>query len=186
MAKITITYAIVITSIFLLGCNRSSITNEPTFDKPFPVLESASGRIYDCAANSLYFLCQMSNIKISYPECLNLLPFRREGNSMLEFKLALMSLGFKVEAQRINVDELYQIRNPAVILIIPQENLELLKTQTFGHYFVLWPLDDKTLRIFDYPNEPVILSTEFWISHLHTIGVKEMPVLLCSKQDQKP
>ena len=56
-------------------------------------------RVYDCAANNLYVLSRKAGIQITYQKCIELLPFTRQGNSMLEFKQALETLGFEVEAK---------------------------------------------------------------------------------------
>jgi len=103
---------------------------------------------------------------------------------MLEFKAALISLGFGVEAQRLTGGELANIQVPAVVLISAPENLESARMQPAGHYLVLWPLDENSVQILDYPHEPIALSRDYWAAHLHRVGANSIPVLLCSKQGQ--
>ena len=182
MLKITLTCTIA--SIFFLGCTQALLNTRTNFDKPSPVVGPASGRIYDCAANSLYSLCQRANIPISYKMCLELLPFSAEGNSMLEFKTALLALGFQVEAQRLTVDELANIRVPSILLMLSPEYPDAKAQPVTGHYLVLWPLDEESVQILDYPRAPVVLSTNYWIRHLQRIGVTDIPILLCGKEGQ--
>ena len=53
-----------------------------------------------------------------------------------------------------------------------------------GHYLVALPLDAESVEILDYPREPTVLFTDSWISHLRSIGVKNIPVLLCGMRGQ--
>lgn len=171
--------------LFLTGCGSSSSYNQSDLTKSLASPDTSHGRIYDCAANSLYALCTNANIQISYEECLELLPFTSQGNNMLELKGALIYLGFKVEAQRLTVDELAQVQVPAIILAAPQnQNEEFLFKTCSGHFFVLWPMDDRTVKLIDYPRDPVILFIDDWIHHLHNIGVESVPALLCGKPGQ--
>ena len=107
----------------ILFCSSGCSTSQSADIAPIPLPRpdsSAERRIYDgaCAANSTYVLCHRSKIKISYSECLKLLPFdRKKGNSMLELKAALISLGFNVEAQRLAADEFSNIQVPAIFLV---------------------------------------------------------------------
>lgn len=184
MRKIVIVCTIVITSTFFQSCTHPSLSNQTNLDKPRPEASTASGRIYDCAANGLYALCSKSNIQITYEECCELLPFTNKGNSMLEFKAALVSLGFQVEAQRLTVDELANIRVPSILLMLPTESPYATLALSSGHYLVLWPLDEERIQILDYPREPIVLSMDYWSEHLHDIGVKNIPILLCGKEGQ--
>jgi len=102
---------------------------------------------------------------------------------MLEFKSALLSLGFEVEAQKLNVNELANIRTPSVLLVLPPENLEGRWAPAFGHYVVLWPLDEQRVRVLDYPRDSVTFSIDYLIRHLRTAGITNIPVLLCSNQN---
>jgi len=185
MSKITLTYTIIVAVLFLSGCSPSSLRSKSDSRKPSPALRAGNRRIYDCAANNLYDLCRKSNIEISYQECLELLPFTPEGNSMLEFKGALMSLGFEVEAVRLTPDEFANVRVPTVLLMLPPEKSWTNTAEPFvGHYRVLRPLNEESLEILDYPRDPVVVSTDYWIRHLRRIGVKNVPVLLCGKWGQ--
>jgi len=105
---------------------------------------------------------------------------------MLEFKGVLEAIGFEVHAQRITVDELANIRAPTILLALPVGTPEGTTAQPVqGHYLVVWPSDAESVEILDYPREPTVLFTDSWISHLRSIGVKSIPVLLCGKRAQK-
>ncbi len=184
MVKATVVSIVVIASIFFAGCSRSSLTTQTELDKSSLPTCTTHGQIYDCAANSLYSLCQKSDIPISYQLCLELLPLRQEGNSMLEFKSALLTLDFSVEAQRLTADELANIQDPTVVLISPPEKHEPAKMQPAGHYLVLWPLDEISVQILDYPREPIAVSRDYWAAHLRRVGANSIPALLCGKQGQ--
>lgn len=107
----------IITLLSILICSSSLFAQISTKDNssmPCPV----TIRVYDCAANSLYVLSRKAGVQITYQKCIELLPFTHQGNSMLEFKHALETLEFKVEAQKLVVDELNNLRVPAVILVL--------------------------------------------------------------------
>jgi hypothetical protein len=175
--KLAIIYTIVITSIFTLSCSSSSPSQ---LSEPDNIL-TGKERIYECAANGLYALCRKSGISISYKDCLELLPPAPIGNSMLEFKAALMSLGFHVEAQRLTIDELTSIQLPAVILVFTLDSMELSTVKPPpGHYFVLWPLDEHSVEVLYYPREPAVVSWNHWARFLHSVGDETIPSLLCS------
>lgn len=133
-----------------------------------------------CAANSLYALCSRANLKLSHQQCMKLLPARREGNNMLEYKMALDSLGFRVQAQWLSASEFNTLDIPA-ILLVPC----LGKTQpngfegSIGHYLVLWPLDNEAVEILDRPCNRPILTRRYWVKHLQRTGLEQILALLC-------
>jgi len=116
---------------------------------------------------------------------MKLLPPKLGGNSMLEFKDALVSLGFGVEAQKLTIDELANIRVPSVVLILPPKKLQGTGALPLGHYLVLWPLDEEKVRVLDYPHDPFVLSVDYLVRHLRDASITNIPVLLCSKQGQE-
>ena len=185
MLRKIITATLTIPVIFFCGCSLPSLSPQNEPDRLSRTMRPAKGRIYDCAANSLYGLCRKSNIEISYNECLELLPHTSEGNSMLDFKGALMSLGFKVEAVKLTADEFAGLQVPAVVLVLPPPEARLGPHQsTLGHYLVLWPLDDRAFEILDHPREPVRISRDYWVRHLRMTKIETLPVLLCGRQGQ--
>jgi len=109
MSKMTIVHTIVIAGIFSPACSLTSLRNQTDLEESSPIVYANNGRTYHCAANSLYCLSRRSDIEISYQTCVELLPITTRGNSMLEFKEALESLGFNVEAQRLTAEELANI-----------------------------------------------------------------------------
>jgi ABC-type bacteriocin/lantibiotic exporter with double-glycine peptidase domain len=157
------------------GCSQLSPTAQTDKGKHTVVTVCDDGMKRDCAANSLYALCRKAKIRVSHQECLKLLPLTDKGNSMLEFKNVLRSLGFQVEAQRLDVEEFADLRVPAIVLILPPYGAEA----NAGHYLVLWPLDGQTVQILDYPHHSVTISVDYWIRHLRRIGIENVPVLLC-------
>lgn len=172
-------------SLFFLGCSSLDLHKHSEPEISAAVRCRTKGQIYCCAANSLYALCRKCGIQVSYEQCLELLPMRREGSSMLEFKVVLESMGFEVQAQRITVDELANIRVPAILLALPVETPEETRSQVLqGHYLVVWPLDTESVEILDYSRGPAVVFTDLWIDHLHSIGVKSIPILLCGKRGQ--
>jgi len=133
-----------------------------------------------CAARSLYRLCRHCEIEISYEKCRQLLPVGRQGNSMLEVKTALQSLGFHVRPQRITITEFADIRQPAVVLLSAPQNPQLrLPGKNLGHYLVVCPEPEHHIRILDNPRNPVTVSTDYWIQHLRRLHIHKIPILLC-------
>jgi len=115
---------------------------------------------------------------------LELLPPTNIGNSMLEFKAALLCLDFQVEAQMLTINELANIRVPSILLIPTPEKHYAALERRFSHYVLLWPLADEKIQIINYPREPKDLSATHLVRHLRNIGIKKIPVLLCGKQGQ--
>jgi hypothetical protein len=115
---------------------------------------------------------------------MELLPPKPEGNSMLEFKQALMSLGFEVEPQKLTVEEIVAIRVPSVILILPPQKLEGAGAPPMGHYLVLWPLDRERVKIMDYPRDPIVVSFGYLARHIRRAGITRIPALLCGQEGQ--
>jgi len=173
---------ILLASIFVLGCSLLPLDRRSNYKKPSPTGSLTSKVPLHCAANSLYALCAEWDIPASLQLCMELLPPRPGGNSMLEFKNALLSLGFEVDAQKLNVNELANIRAPSILLVLPPENLEGGWAPPFAHYVVLWPLDKQRVRILDYPRESVVFSVDYLIRDLRSAGITNIPVLLCSNQ----
>ena len=142
-------------------------------------------RIYDCGANSLFLLCRISGVDASYKKCLELLPISSKGNSMLEMKQALESSGFNVEALRIKIHEIANLRVPTLMCVHPPKDAIVHKKfKNLGHYLVVVPLDNSTVQIIDYPRAPVIFPTQIWIKHLSSVGITDFPIILCGTKNQ--
>ena len=122
---------------------------------------------------------------VTYEQCLELLPLTAQGNSMLEFKCALLSLGIDVDAQRLGPEELADIEVPVVVLQLPPPVVASGDPVAMGHYFVVWPLDDQRIKLLDYPREPVVLARDNWLKHLQAAEARAMPTLLCSQRHEK-
>ncbi len=135
-------------------------------------------KIYDCAANSLYIRCRLEEKDVTYARCLELLPLRRGGNSMLEVKNALEELSFNVCPQRIMINELRDIRVPAIILDLGAEG----QSNKMGHYLVISPKREGMVQILDYPKQPNLMHVDRLIMSLRAQGVTEVLILLCSTE----
>jgi len=69
--------------------------------------------------------------------------------------------------------------------MLPPEDYQVNRAEPFlGHYLLLWPLEEGSVQIQNYPHEPVVLSIDYLIRHLRRIDVENIPVLLCGKQRQ--
>ena len=164
---------------------RTSWANAPASELSHPITRR-SGRIYDCGANSLFLVCRIFGIDASYKKCLEMLPLTPKGNSMLEMKQALESLGFNVKPLRIRFDEIANLRVPTIMwAYAPKGTVVRKEAKNLGHYLVVIPLDNDTLHVLDYPESPVILATHTWIKHLGGIGVEDIPIILCGLKSQK-
>jgi len=147
-------------------------------------MPQVNGRVYDCAANSLYILCKLDGRQIPYEKCLGYLPITKNGNNMLEFKKALIEIGYNVEAQKLCPEELRNIRVPCVVLSeSPDKNGN---SGSLGHFFIITPqADNKEINVYDYPSKPQAIQIEILIESLKQKGVTEIPTLLCGKEGQR-
>lgn len=144
---------------------------------------SSTGPTFDCGASSLFGLCSKEGINVSYDKCLALLPRSSKGSNMLEFKRAIQYLGFDVRAERLSAKQTSDINMPCVILLMPPQPVKSQKdSRPLGHYLVLWPVDSERIEILDYPRPSVTIARNFWQKHLQTVGIDNIPALLCTKQ----
>ena len=132
-----------------------------------------NARLYDCAANSLYLFCNLTNNKITYDKCLELLPMTEKGNSFLEMNNALKKCGFKTEAKIIKSEDIIKVKSPSIVLNNPDKG-----TNDPGHFFTIIPHDDK-ITIYDYPTEIRILPADFLVSSLKQSNINEFPIIMC-------
>lgn len=177
-------YAVVMLILLIGGCvTPSSKSVSKTQQSPASRKSCKSaGPEFDCAASSLYGLCSKSGINLSYDRCLRLLPRSPKGNNMLEFKKVLEQLRFNVIAEKFTADELADINTPCVLLLYPPGNGTAGQSSNpLGHYIVLWPEEDK-FEIIDYPRPTSILKKEYFIKHLQTVGINDIPALLCFRK----
>ncbi|MFC1781822.1 DUF1573 domain-containing protein, partial [Planctomycetota bacterium] len=145
-----------------------------------------NSRIYDCAANTLFVMCQISDVQVSYEKCLELLPITSKGNSMLEVKQALESLGFNVKPLSITTDEIANIRVPTIMWAHPPEGDIVRKdSRNIGHYIIVIPVDNNSVQVLDFPQSPVILPVQPWSRHLSSNGIENIPLILCGRKDQE-
>jgi len=185
--KISIIYVIVVPCLSFLGCSLSSRYQKNDLSQTFATEireQTEDFTTYSCAASSLYCLCEKSGLEISFQQCVEFLPLTDKGNSMLEFKRALRFLGFQVEANELNAEELVEIQTPSVILLyLSQKNCRNNPEKPLlGHYFVLLPVDEHLIEIQNYPYDGVVISKDYFIKHLHRIGIENAPTLLCRKE----
>lgn len=148
--------------------------------------DSRPVKIFDCGANSLFMMCRISGKNVDYSKCLELLPIRSNGNSMLEMKTALEKIGFRTEALKIKTEELSNIKMPFVIWSYPpKDQMKRKDLDGIGHFLVAKPVEQNKIQIFDYPEPSVVIETDIWIKHLKSIKVDEFPVILCDNKDGK-
>jgi hypothetical protein len=141
--------------------------------KGFAATTSNRGRLYDCAANSLYLFCSLTNNKISYDKSIELLPMRDKGNSMLELNSALQKCGFETEAKTIKSEDIIKVKSPSIVLNYPKNNANKL-----GHFFIIIPHDNK-ITIYDYPQDAQTYPADFLISTLKQNDINEFPIIMC-------
>jgi ABC-type bacteriocin/lantibiotic exporter with double-glycine peptidase domain len=178
-------YAVGIFILLIGGCvTPSSKTVSKTQQSPAPRKSCKStGPEFDCAASSLYGLCSKSGINLSYEQCLRFLPRSPKGNNMLEFKKVLEQLRFNVIAEKFTADELADINTPCVLLLYPPANVQASQSsKPLGHYIVLWPDEENKFEIIDYPRPTYVLKKDYFIKHLQTVGINNIPVLLCFRK----
>ena len=174
---------IVLLLIFLsTGCTSLAVSQNN-------VLNSASEtgglnvKSFDCAASSLYSLCVKYDMNIPYDDCVHLLPKNPKGNNMLELKMVLRHLGFKIRAEELSAKQLGDMKLPCVVLLVPS-GISAMGRQpgTIGHYMVLWPVDAEKVEILDYPRPPFTVNRNYWGKHLQTVGIESVPALICDRQ----
>lgn len=147
--------------------------------KCFAATTCEQGRLYDCAANSLYLFCSLTDNKISYENCTDLLPITEKGNSMLELTNALKKCGFKTESKIIKAEDITKVKSPSIVFHYPKN-----KTDKLGHYFIIIPHKNK-VSIYDYPEEVQTFSADFLASSLKQNNINEFPIIMC-KAKKKP
>jgi len=131
------------------------------------------GKLYDCAANSLYLFCSLANNKISYDKSIELLPMTDKGNSMLEINNALQKCGFETKAKIIKSEDIIKVKSPSIVLNYPKN-----KANKPGHFFIIIPHDNK-ITIYDYPQEVQTYPADFLVSALKQNNINEFPIVMC-------
>jgi ABC-type bacteriocin/lantibiotic exporter with double-glycine peptidase domain len=183
IARTIFVCAIIMSTISIAGCIQSPSNTHGVSQPQSSAKCKMADPAYDCAASSLYGLCTKFDVNISYDNCVQLLPKGSKGNNMLEFKQVLQSLGFNVKAERFSAEQSGDVNLPCIVLLIPS-GINTIGGQPgpIGHYMVLWPVDAEKLEILDYPRPPVIISRNYWGKHLQTIGIDNVPMLICDRQ----
>jgi hypothetical protein len=127
-------------------------------------------------------------VKVSYGQCLNLLPISPQGNSMLEIKKALDGLGIAPMAIRIRIPELSGLRVPAIVWTYPPKDafVRSKDSRKVGHYIVVVPLGDGRIKVLDYPDAPVMIRVSTWAQHLQSLGIENTLAVLCGRKGQNP
>lgn len=141
--------------------------------KGFAATTDYQGRLYDCAANSLYLFCSLTNNKISYDKSIELLPMTDKGNNMLEINNALQKCGFETNAKTIKSEDIIKVKSPSIVLNYPKN-----KANKLGHFFIIIPHDNK-ITIYDYPQEVQTYPADFLVSTLKQNNINEFPIVMC-------
>ena len=144
-----------------------------------PNQASEPDRVYDCAANCLYFVGRLLDQALTYERCLELLPADREGNSIAEVKAALASCGMRVQPVWLAPEALADISTPAIVLDLGVATLRSTG-ESVGHFVVFDPRPDDTIRLLDYPKRPMVGSRQQWRKFAGQAKIKRAPALLVS------
>ena len=142
--------------------------------KGFAATTYNQDRLYDCAANSLYLFCSLTNNKVSYDKSIELLPMTDKGNSLLEFSNALQKCGYETKARTIKSEDITKVKIPSIVLHYPKNRANKL-----GHFFIIIPHDNK-ITIYDYPKETETYPAEFLVSMLKQNNINEFPIIMCT------
>jgi hypothetical protein len=162
------------------GCAAASLFLAVAIS-PARAAEQVASVLYDCGANALFVLGEVSEKHPTYEQCLEFLPLRDDGNSLLECQEAARKLGFSVEAVKLAPHELAGLRCPAIILETP----DLAGRQSrIGHYFVIRPLSKGNIQVLDFPRPPKILAAADWAAYLRQIKAPQLTALVCGKPGQ--
>ncbi len=170
--------------LLFTACAPSSSVSNNSYNEPARKICSPIDLSFDCAASSLYGLCKKSGINISYKDCVAILPRSEQGNSMLEVKRALQTVGFEVSAEKLSISQSGEINTPCVVLLFPPgtDTVGGRHSRAMGHYLVLWPVDSNKIEIIDYPRPVFVLSRDYWVRHLKTVGIRSFSALLCTRK----
>ena len=147
--------------------------------KGFAATTPNQERLYDCAANSLYLFCSLTDNKISYDKSIDLLPMTDKGNSMLEINNALQKCGFETEAKTIKSEDIIKVKSPSIVFNYPKS-----KANKLGHFFIIIPHDNK-ITIYDYPKEVQTYPADFLVSTLKQNNINEFPIIMCKRKLEK-
>ena len=132
------------------------------------------GRLYGCAANSLWLYSHAEGHAVTYERALKRLPPTRDGNTVLELVHAMEGLGWKMEVSRCSPMGLAGLGSPAVVFIPPRSEA----SGALGHFFTLRPLAEGVVQVLDFPvRRPAILSEEQLALELQARGIDEVVVL---------
>src|SRR5439155_24651438 len=131
---------------------------------------------------SLYLVAHVMAVEVSYDRCLELLPNTTTGNSMLEFKKALQTLGLKSEAMQLSPAEFVRLRSPTVVYVKPppKDDPTISQVARLGHFFVSRPTPTG-LQLLDYPYETEVISREDYEKYLGSRGLKEIVALVITE-----
>lgn len=103
--------------------------------------QQAPDVLYDCAANTLYLFCRITDNKITYEKSLGLLPLTANGNSMVEMHDALRQCGYEADARIIRTEDLARVDTPSIVLYKPSD-----KARQIGHFFAIVPQGNKNTK----------------------------------------
>jgi len=136
---------------------------------------------YCCAAESMFMVCQICGRPVRYAKCLQMLPSTPEGTSMAALAAALRQSGLFVQPYMLDVDDYWRVALPAIVLVPPSRDTFTFPSNRVGHFFVTRPEGANNLQVLNYPfRDPTTLITGAFEQELGNLGVREVPVLLCS------
>lgn len=175
-------YLLLICLTALCGCQKQN-QNSLSVSNP---AKSADNRVYHCAASTLYALAQKDGLDLNYEQCEILLPRTSFGNSMLEFKKVLKSLGYDVKAYSSSPQEIADLEMTAVVLVGPaQNNFKIVEqNQHRNHFLLISPVDQEHIEIIDYPKNRFTQERQQWAEKMRKRGVQSLPILICERQEK--
>lgn len=122
-----------------------------------------------CGANSVFVASAVLGSPLPLSRCIEAVPPRGVGNTMLELKQGLESLGFRVQAFAVRSGQLASLRGTFLLWIPPGVEVRTLSGERFtaGHYVVLHRRTDGEWLFLDYPSAALVIEPETWLGADH-------------------
>lgn len=140
----------------------------------------SEGVAFDCGANSIYIMAGLAGRPVSFAHALQLTPPNPAGNSLVEMRIALKTLGFEARAVKLTLVEILKLKVPAILLALPPASKEGADIpRSIGHYFIVLPLGEDEVQILNYPRPPLVVSRQDLKETLAANSQVKYPAILC-------